>query len=138
MAELKTQVGQLTAQLDGLRDAVHRDEMAKAQAAMRIEQLEEQIAEQFAINPGGPDRRVRSRRADAAVGTGTSEYEDAKARGELVVAPAPMPYDWPLRERRAKQAQRDLNTLGKVNPLALEEFAALEERYSFPRPSWRM
>ncbi|GED97597.1 chromosome segregation protein SMC [Gordonia crocea] len=130
-AELKTQVGQLTAQLDGLRDAVHRDEMAKAQAAMRIEQLEEQIAEQFAVNPEdliaeyGPDVPMPPSALEIA------EYEDAKARGELVVAPAPMPYDRATQERRAKQAQKDLNTLGKVNPLALEEFAALEERYNF-------
>ena len=45
--------------------------------------------------------------------------------------PQPVPYDRAYQERRAKQAQRDLNTLGKVNPLALEEFAALEERYNF-------
>src|SRR5690606_26581464 len=55
----------------------------------------------------------------------------AKARGEQVVAPAPMPYDRATQEARAKKAQKDLNTLGKVNPLALEEFAALEERYNF-------
>ncbi|MDX6326752.1 MAG: chromosome segregation protein, partial [Nocardioidaceae bacterium] len=36
-----------------------------------------------------------------------------------------------LQERRAAKAERDLATLGKVNPLALEEFAALEERYRF-------
>ncbi|GAA3040875.1 chromosome segregation protein SMC [Gordonia defluvii] len=131
VAELKTQVGRLTAQLDGLRDAVHRDEMAKAQAAMRIEQLEEQIAEQFAINSDdliaeyGPDVPMPPSALEVA------EYEDAKSRGELVVAPAPMPYDRATQERRAKQAQKDLTTLGKVNPLALEEFAALEERYNF-------
>src|SRR5690606_24683831 len=51
--------------------------------------------------------------------------------GEQVSAPMPMPFDRPSTERRAKRAQRDLNTLGKVNPLALEEFAAMEERHSF-------
>ncbi|NED64482.1 hypothetical protein G3I15_26515, partial [Streptomyces sp. SID10244] len=39
--------------------------------------------------------------------------------------------DRATQETRAKKAQKDLNTLGKVNPLALEEFAALEERYNF-------
>ena len=34
--------------------------------------------------------------------------------------------------RRAKRAERELAELGRVNPLALEEFAALEERYNFP------
>ena len=42
-----------------------------------------------------------------------------------------MPYDRPSQERRLKRAERDLTALGKVNPLALEEFAALEERHKF-------
>ena len=42
-----------------------------------------------------------------------------------------MPFDRATQESRAKKAQKDLNTLGRVNPLALEEFAALEERYTF-------
>ncbi len=40
-------------------------------------------------------------------------------------------YDREAQERRAQQAQRQLDQLGKVNPLALEEFAALEERHAF-------
>ena len=60
-----------------------------------------------------------------------AEYEQARERGEQVIAPAPMPYDRPTQERRAKKAERELNELGRVNPLALEEFAALEERYNF-------
>jgi chromosome segregation protein len=42
-----------------------------------------------------------------------------------------MPFDRPTQERRAKKAERELAELGRVNPLALEEFAALEERYNF-------
>ena len=42
-----------------------------------------------------------------------------------------MPYDRPSQERRLKRAERDLTALGKVNPLALEEFAAIEERHKF-------
>ena len=42
-----------------------------------------------------------------------------------------MPFDRATQERRAKKAERELNELGRVNPLALEEFAALEERYNF-------
>ncbi|UQE76580.1 chromosome segregation protein SMC [Gordonia sp. PP30] len=129
--ELRARVDAATAALTSLRDAGHRDEVAKAQAALRIEQLEEQVLEQFAIAPDdlvaeyGPD--VPMPPSDLEV----REYEEAKARGELVVAPAPMPYDRRTQESRAKRAQKDLNTLGKVNPLALEEFAALEERYNF-------
>jgi chromosome segregation protein len=42
-----------------------------------------------------------------------------------------VPYDRAAQERRAARAERDLAALGKVNPLALEEFAALEERHTF-------
>jgi chromosome segregation protein len=43
----------------------------------------------------------------------------------------PEPFDRAIQEKRAAKAERDLALLGKVNPLALEEFAALEERYKF-------
>jgi chromosome segregation protein len=42
-----------------------------------------------------------------------------------------IPYVRAEQERRAAAAQRQLDQLGKVNPLALEEFAALEERHAF-------
>ncbi|WP_345312461.1 chromosome segregation protein SMC [Gordonia alkaliphila] len=128
---LRARVDAATATMNSLRDAVHRDELAKAQAALRIEQLEEQILEQFAVAPDdlvaeyGPD--VPMPPSDLEF----REYEDAKARGELVVAPAAMPFDRATQEARAKRAQKDLTTLGKVNPLALEEFSALTERYEF-------
>ncbi|MDV6265740.1 chromosome segregation protein SMC [Rhodococcus globerulus] len=121
----------LNGQLASLTDAVHRDEVAKAQAAMRIEQLEESILEQYGIGLDdliaeyGPDVELPPTALELA------EYEEAKARGEQVTAPAPAPYDRATQERRAKRAEKDLATLGKVNPLALEEFAALEERYTF-------
>ena len=60
-----------------------------------------------------------------------TEYAAARERGEAVTAPVPMAFDRPTQERRAKRAERELAELGRVNPLALEEFAALEERYNF-------
>ena len=42
-----------------------------------------------------------------------------------------MRYERPAHEKRAAKAERELALLGKVNPLALEEFAALEERHQF-------
>ena len=32
-----------------------------------------------------------------------AEYEQARERGEQVIAPAPMPFDRPTQERRAKK-----------------------------------
>ena len=41
------------------------------------------------------------------------------------------PYDRDEQVRRLKDAERLLERLGRVNPLALEEFAALEQRHKF-------
>jgi chromosome segregation protein len=42
-----------------------------------------------------------------------------------------VPYVRVEQERRLRAAERDLGQLGKVNPLALEEFQALEQRHAF-------
>lgn len=129
--QVRETVRALTGQLASLTDAVHRDEVAKAQAALRIEQLEESILDQYGIGLDdliaeyGPEVELPPTALEI------EEYEQAKERGEQVTAPAPLPYDRATQERRAKRAEKDLATLGKVNPLALEEFAALEERYTF-------
>lgn len=129
--QTKERVRSLTASLARLTDAVHRDEVAKAEAALRIEQLETTIADQFGIALAelvadyGPDVPLPPSELEMR------EYQQAMDRGEQVSEPAPMPFDRASQERRVKRAEKDLATLGKVNPLALEEFAALEERYNF-------
>ncbi|WP_024806483.1 chromosome segregation protein SMC [Nocardia sp. BMG51109] len=129
--QTKERVRVLTTQLAQLTDAVHRDEVARAEAALRIEQLEQSIAEQFGlalddlVAEYGPDVPMPPTALEM------QEYEQAKERGEQVSPPQPMPFDRADQQRRAKRAEKDLTTLGKVNPLALEEFAALEERYTF-------
>jgi chromosome segregation protein len=46
-------------------------------------------------------------------------------------APEPVPFVREVQEKRLRTAERKLAALGRVNPLALEEFAALEERHAF-------
>ena len=131
LAKAREQVTEFTTKIAAVTEALHRDEVAKAQAALRIEQLEQQVLDQFGmatddlIAEYGPDVPLPPSELEMA------EYEQARERGEQVTAPAPMPFDRPTQERRAKRAERELNELGRVNPLALEEFAALEERYNF-------
>jgi len=131
MAATREEVTVLTARIRELTDSLHRDEVAKAQASLRIEQLEQMVLEQFGmagddlIAEYGPEVSLPPSELEMA------EYEQARERGEDVTAPAPMPFDRATQERRAKRAERDLSELGRVNPLALEEFAALEERYNF-------
>ena len=45
--------------------------------------------------------------------------------------PAAVPYVRAEQERRAAEADKQMARLGKVNPLALEEYAALQERHQF-------
>ncbi|OFB37301.1 chromosome segregation protein SMC [Mycolicibacterium sp. (ex Dasyatis americana)] len=131
LSQVRDTVNELNARITALTDSLHRDEMAKAQAALRIEQLEAQVLEQFGMPAAdliaeyGPQVALPPSELEMA------EYEQARERGEQVMAPAPMPFDRPMQERRAKKAERELSELGRVNPLALEEFAALEERYNF-------
>jgi chromosome segregation protein len=131
LTHVRNRVRELGTELEKLTDAVHRDEVLRAEQRLRLEQLEARIAEDFGIGLDdlvaeyGPDCPVPASPLELA------EYEAAKERGELVTQPQPSPFDRDTQARRAKRAERDLATLGKVNPLALEEFAALEERYKF-------
>jgi chromosome segregation protein len=126
LQEVRATAKRLAAELERLTSEVHRDEVARAEQRMRIEQLEAKAAEDFAldvetlISEYGPDKWVPSTQAEVTA---------AEASGDP--APAAVPYHRPTQEKRANKAERDLALLGKVNPLALEEFAALEERFKF-------
>ena len=43
----------------------------------------------------------------------------------------PVPFVREQQQKRLRAAERDLSVLGRVNPLALEEFDAMEERHQF-------
>ena len=106
---------------------MHRDEVARAEQRLRIEQLEDKAAEDFGVDADtllaeyGPDHAGA---ADAGRGRGGRGRGPAGARSRCRTTA-------PTQEKRAAKAERELALLGKVNPLALEEFAALEERYKF-------
>lgn len=126
LSEVRTRVRELESELGRLTDEVHRDEVARAEQRLRIEQLEAKAAEEYGVDVEtllgeyGPDVPVPP--TQAAV---------AQAESDGTPAPEPLPYDRAVQEKRATKAERDLSLLGKVNPLALEEYAALEERYRF-------
>ena len=126
LTSVRSRVREMAAELDRLTDAMHRDEVARAEQRMRIEQLESKAADDFAIDVEtlaseyGPQMPVPPTQAEIA---------EAERNGEP--PPPGLPYHRPTQEKRAAKAERDLQLLGKVNPLALEEFAALEERFKF-------
>jgi chromosome segregation protein len=131
LSEVRTTAARLGALLEKLVDAVHRDEVLQAQLRARLDALTAKVLDDHGLAADdlvaeyGPTLPVPASAAE------TAEYEVARDRGHEVVAPPSMPYDRAAQERRAVRAEKDLALLGRVNPLALEEFAALEERYRF-------
>jgi chromosome segregation protein len=72
--------------------------------------------------------------ANAPATQGASDAAALDGRIPNVEAPddAPsMPFDRAAQQKRLVTAERKLAQLGRVNPLALEEFAALEQRHAF-------
>jgi chromosome segregation protein len=119
---VRTRGRQLTSELEQLTTSVHKDEIARAEQRLRIETLETKTVEEFGIdtstlvNEYGPDNDVPT----------FHETDDGE-----IIATELVPYRRDQQEKRLASAERSLNLLGKINPLALEEFTSLEERLKF-------
>ena len=119
---LRARIRELGADLEELTSSVHQDEIARAEQRLRIEQLEAKALEEFGIDRDvliaeyGPENLVSS----------FSENEFGE-----VIASEPVPFKREAQERRLAQAERSLSLLGRINPLALEEYSALEERLKY-------
>ena len=113
---------ELTTELEQLTSSVHRDEIARAEQRMRIEVLETKAVEELGIdvstlvNEYGPDKDVPT----------FIETDEG-----VIVATEMVPYRRDQQEKRLAATERSLTLLGKINPLALEEYNALEERLKF-------
>ncbi len=116
---IRAVVRELTVELDQLTSSVHREEIVRAEQTLRIEQLETRATEELGIDlptlmkEYGPENDVP---------TFVEDENGFFVPGDFI------PYLRGQQEKRLAQAERDLETLGKINPLALEEYSALEER----------
>ena len=138
--EVREEIDQLTKELGNLTDAAHREEVARAEQRMRLEALADRAMSELGleldplVEEYGPHMLVPEvvEEPDAAPG---SDAEPARGQpGAHVPAGsghAGHPYVRSEQEKRLAKASRDLARLGKVNPLALEEHAALEQRHQF-------
>jgi chromosome segregation protein len=110
--DARAQALELAAEVQRLTQDVHRDEVLRAGKRATLDQLTEKALEDYGLTlehlvaEYGPDQMI------------------AVADGD------PIPFDRTQQQRRLKEAERGLALLGRVNPLALEEFAAMEERHT--------
>jgi chromosome segregation protein len=119
---VRTRNRELTQELEQLTSSVHRDELARSEQRLRIEALAQKALEEFGVDVEtlqseyGPHRDVPT----------FFETEDGSiVEGEHV------PYRRDQQEKRLAQTEKQLNLLGKINPLALEEYNSVEERLKF-------
>ncbi|GGX20685.1 chromosome partition protein Smc [Streptomyces malachitofuscus] len=128
LARARTEGRDLKAELDKLTDSVHRGEVLGAEKRLRVEQLETKALEELGVEPAG---------LVAEYGPHQLVPPSPPAEGEQLPEDPehprnrPRPFVRAEQEKRLKAAERAYQQLGKVNPLALEEFAALEERHQF-------
>ncbi len=111
-------------ELRQLTDSAHRDEVARARQLARIEQLQARAIEELGVDPDvvmedyGPHQLIPHV-------PGPDDPADPAEH------PLPRPFVREEQEKRLRRAERGLSALGRVNPLALEEYSALEERHKF-------
>jgi chromosome segregation protein len=117
---------QLAGEQARLTDSVHRDEVVRTEQRMRIDLLRQRSVDELGTDP---DVLIEEYGPHQLVPPSIPVPGDSAAKEpELAL---PVPFNRAQQEKRLRAAERALNLLGTVNPLALEEFAALEERHTF-------
>jgi chromosome segregation protein len=117
LAELRAQEATARERLAGLTESVHGLELQIHEKRLHVTSLLERVGselgleESILVSEYGPDQPV------------PVESDDDEEKS--------VPYDRAQQRRRLQEAERKLTQLGRVNPLALEEFAALEQRHKF-------
>ena len=123
-ARLRTR--ELNEELQKLVDSVHRDELARAQQRMKVDALAER-----ALSELGLDAETLTGEFGPETLIPVLTKPDGTALTEDDERPAPVPFVRADQEKRLAKAERGLKQLGRINPLALEEFDAMQERHQF-------
>ena len=112
---VRVRIREATGQLEKVVSTAHGAEVSRAGRRLKIEQIEAKAVEEYAVE----------------IETLVVEYGPEVLIPGIEEGQLGTPYIREVQQKRADTAQRQLDQLGRVNPLALEEFAALEERHAF-------
>lgn len=131
ISQVREEIDTHAKELAALTDAAHREEVARAEQRMRLEALAERALSELGmslddlVEEYGPHMLVPETPSEQESGPDGPEAEGGQG------GRAGRPFVRAEQEKRLARASRDLARLGKVNPLALEEHAALEQRHQF-------
>ncbi|MBG0718234.1 chromosome segregation protein SMC [Microbacterium sp. 2C] len=129
LGELRTREASVRERLSRLTESVHGLELQMHEKRLHVTSLLERVASELSLDENilvseyGPDQPVAAPDAPGDVEGDESDAGEGDA--------APRPFDRAAERRRLQDAERKLAQLGRVNPLALEEYAALEQRHAF-------
>ncbi|WP_156761935.1 chromosome segregation protein SMC [Microbacterium karelineae] len=130
---IRERLARLTESVHGLELQIHEKKLHLASLVERV-QSELGMGEEILVAEYGPDQPVP---LDEVLAEQAAEAPDPGEEDQLgapegeAVEQETVPYDRAQQEKRLRTAERKLSQLGRVNPLALEEFAALEQRHRF-------
>jgi len=139
LQELRRNENGLRDRFQALNDNVHGLEMQAYEKKLHLSTLLERAAEELGLDeevlvaeygpevPAPVDARVDASEEREADETG----EAGSGEPAAPAAPATTAFNRAKQQARLASAERKLAQLGRVNPLALEEFAALEQRHKF-------
>jgi chromosome segregation protein len=155
LAELRRQENSLRESLTAVSDNVHGLEMQIYEKKLHLSTLLERAGEELGLVEDvlvaeyGPDvlipldvvldpaertesAEAESAEAESAEAESAESAESAATEGdETPETPSGILFVREQQQARLAKAERKLAQLGRVNPLALEEFAALEQRHKF-------
>lgn len=124
VSDARRALDRLSAELSEATASAHQGQIAAEQTRLRVEDLQRRALEELSLEPEqlladfGPDTLVPMLPLDPD-------------QVEKAAAAEPSTYVRAEQERALAKAQKDLEKLGRVNPLALEEHEALASRHKF-------
>lgn len=124
VSDARRALDRLSAELSEATASAHQGQIAAEQTRLRVEDLQRRALEELSLEPEqllaefGPETLVPMLPLDPD-------------QVEKAAATEPSAYVRAEQERALAKAQKDLEKLGRVNPLALEEHEALASRHKF-------